>query len=65
MLRPAKLNLSNPRPTRDVWRAMSDLSGGTLALVAWLSLWLWIVVEVVHPLSGTLDVERVAALSLF
>jgi hypothetical protein len=64
MLRPVKLNLSRRSTARDGWRAVSDLSGGALALVVWLSLWLWIAVEVVRPLSGVLDPSSPVARSL-
>ncbi len=64
MLHPAKLVLSRRSTTHDAWRAVSDLSGGALALVVWLSLWLWIVVEVVGPLSGVVDPSTAGARSL-
>jgi hypothetical protein len=64
MLHPAKLNLSRRNTARDGWRALSDLSGGALALLVWLSLWLWIVVEVVRPLSGMVDPSYATARSL-
>jgi hypothetical protein len=57
MLDSVKLNLSRSRrsPARDVWRAVSDLFGGTLALVVWLALWTWIAIGVVGPLSRVVE----------
>ncbi len=64
MLDSAKLNLTGPRQraARDVWRVLSDVFGGTLALAVWLALWAWIAVGVVRPLSGL--VERRPAITM-
>jgi hypothetical protein len=57
MLDTAKLNLTGPRrrAARDLWRVLSDLFGGTLAVAVWLALWTWIAVGVVRPLSGVVE----------
>ncbi len=53
--RSMKLFLSpraTPRDTwRDRWRLVRDLLGGALVLAVWLSLWSWVAVGVVGPLS--------------
>lgn len=60
-----KLNLSRrPEPAkRDVWRSVSDLLGGALALAVWLALWTWIAIGVVGPLSSVFESGQRAAVS--
>ncbi len=38
---------------RDGWRLLKNVLGGTVILALWLSLWAWVAVGVVGPLSST------------
>ncbi|WP_242346831.1 hypothetical protein [Anaeromyxobacter terrae] len=46
-----------PDTWRDRWRLVRDLLGGALVLAVWLSLWSWVAVGVVGPLSRVTVLE--------
>ncbi|ABS25091.1 hypothetical protein [Anaeromyxobacter sp. Fw109-5] len=61
MARPVKLTLSPSLPQetwRARWRLVRDLLGGALVLAVWLSLWSWVALGVVGPLSQLAGAER-------
>jgi hypothetical protein len=61
MARPVKLSLSFPEKQetwRARWRVVRDLLGGVLVLAVWLSLWSWVAVGVLGPLSHVTAASR-------
>jgi hypothetical protein len=62
MARPVKLTLSASTLAQETWRArwrlVRDLLGGALVLAVWLSLWSWVALGVVGPLSQLAGAER-------
>lgn len=55
LARPLRLSFSVPsreETWRARWRLVRDLLGGALVLAVWLSLWSWVAVGVVGPLSS-------------
>lgn len=61
MARPVRLSFSAPSQEetwRARWRVVRDLLGGVLVLAVWLSLWSWVAVGVLGPLSHATAASR-------
>jgi hypothetical protein len=61
MAHPVRLSFSAPSQQetwRARWRVVRDLLGGALVLAVWLSLWSWVAIGVVGPLSHATSAAR-------
>lgn len=61
LARPVWLSFSVPsreEKRRARWRLVRDLLGGALVLAVWLSLWSWVAIGVVGPLSRATSAAR-------
>ena len=63
MAHPVKLTLPLPCPAGELARPLAvvrDLLGGALVLAVWLSLWSWVAIGVVGPLSQAAAASAIA-----